>query len=233
MYLFYESMCHSAKVLSKMIEHSRRDGGHFSIDDYYQPTKHAINSENNLVTNCFELKDSLKKALTEELTEKIAIMWKEINEYGRFWLMEGLFPPEDKDKWLEAITALTNINILVQEDIRDMLLLGTEEKLRKEKTVEKNRHQLILSTSSSKDESKEKEEHINKAPINRRSSKIVRSQKTLARISSKDKAPTKRKKSKRESLEGDENEFFLTLGKKTEETSKCMEFSNRKNRNYS
>ena len=101
MYLFYESMCHSAKVLSKMISHSRSEGGHFSIEDYYQPTKHAINTENNLVINCFELKDSLKKALTEELNEKIEIMWKEIDLYGRFWLMEGMFPPEDKDKWLK------------------------------------------------------------------------------------------------------------------------------------
>ena len=199
-----------------MIEHSRKEGGHFSIDDYYQPRKHAINSENNLVINCFELKDSLKKALTEELNEKIEIMWKEINSYGRFWLMEGLFPPEDRDKWLEAITALTNINIRVQEDIRDMLLLGNEDKIKNEKVIEKDKHQLILSTSSSKDESKDKDEHINKAPINRRASKIVRSQKTLARIA-KEKAPAKHKKSKRDiTLEGDENEFFLTLGKKTE-----------------
>ena len=102
-------------------------------------------------------------------------MLKEINSYGRFCLMEGLFPPEDRDKWLDAITALTNINVRVQEDIRDMLLLGNEEKIKNEKVIEKDKHQLILSTSSSKDESKE--EHINKAPINRRASKIVRSQK--------------------------------------------------------
>ena len=143
-------------------------------------------------------------------------MWKEINSYGRFWLMEGLFPPEDRDKWLEAITALTNINIRVQEDIRDMLLLGNEDKIKNEKVIEKDKHQLILSTSSSKDESKDKDEHINKAPINRRASKIVRSQKTLARIA-KEKAPAKHKTLKRDiTLEGDENEFFLTLGKKTE-----------------
>ena len=150
--------------------------------------------------NCFELKDSLKKALTEELNETIEIMWKEINSYGRFWLMEGLFPPEDRDKWLDTITALTNINVRVQEDIRDMLLLGNEEKIKNEKVIEKDKHQLILSTSSSKD---------------RRASKIVRSQKTLARIA-KEKAPAKHKKSKRDTLEGDENEFCLTLGKKTE-----------------
>ena len=103
--------------------------------------------------------------------------------------------------------ALTNINLLVQEDIRDMLLLGIEEKMRNEKVTEKDKHQLILSTSSSKDESKE--EH-GKAPINRRSSKIVRSQKTPGRVASKDKVPTKRKKSKRESLDGDENEFLIS-----------------------
>ena len=65
--------------------------------------------------------------------------------------MEGLFPPEDRDKWLDAIIALTNINVRVQEDIRDMLLLGNEEKIKNEKVIEKDKHQLILSTSSSKD----------------------------------------------------------------------------------
>ena len=102
--------------------------------------------------------------------------------------------------------ALTNINLLVQEDIRDMVLLGIEEKMRNEKVTEKDKHQLILSTSSSKDESKE--EH-GKAPINRRSSKIVRSQKTLGRVASKDKVPTKRKKSNKVYAIKD-NEFIIS-----------------------
>ena len=48
-YIFYQSMCHSAKVLHKMIENSRKDGGHFEITDYYQPTKHVLDSEDNIV----------------------------------------------------------------------------------------------------------------------------------------------------------------------------------------
>ena len=58
-------------------------------------------------------------------------------------------------------------------DIIKNVYLGCN--MKNEKVIEKDKHQLILSTSSSKDESKE--EHINKAPINRRASKIVRSQK--------------------------------------------------------
>ena len=44
--------------------------------------------------------------------------------------MEGYFPPEDRDKWLNAIEVLSNINRLVQEDIRDMILTGNDEKYR-------------------------------------------------------------------------------------------------------
>lgn len=108
-YIFYESMRHSARVLQKMMSNSRKEGGHFSIESYYQPTKHILDSEDNLVINCFELKESLKKALTEELNQKNEIIWKEIGLFGRFWLMEGYFPPEDKDKWIDAIIQLTNI----------------------------------------------------------------------------------------------------------------------------
>ena len=44
--------------------------------------------------------------------------------------MEGYFPPEDRDKWLIAIESLANINKMVQEDIRDMILTGNDEKYR-------------------------------------------------------------------------------------------------------
>ena len=44
--------------------------------------------------------------------------------------MEGYFPPEDRDKWIIAIESLSNINKLVQEDIRDMIITGNDEKYR-------------------------------------------------------------------------------------------------------
>lgn len=81
----------SANFLQKMIEHSRSDGGHFDINDYYQPSKHKLDSEDNIVINAFELKETYEKAMSDEMKVNIAILWKEIAQYGRFWLMEGFF----------------------------------------------------------------------------------------------------------------------------------------------
>ena len=174
-FVLFEAMCQSVDVINKMTQNSKDIGEAFKKEDYYQILKHDLENDNNLLFNAYELNDTFKRFMTPEIEEQKKIYFDEIKKFGRFWLMEGLFPPEDRDKWLDAITALTNINVRVQEDIRDMLLLGNEEKIKNEKVIEKDKHQLILSTSSSKDESKE--EHINKAPINRRASKIVRSQK--------------------------------------------------------
>ena len=41
-----------------------------------------------------------------------------------------LFPAEDKEKWLEAIEILSNINKLVQEDISHMIVLRNDEKFK-------------------------------------------------------------------------------------------------------
>ena len=44
--------------------------------------------------------------------------------------MESYFPAEDKEKWLEAIEILSNINKLVQEDISHMIVLRNDEKFK-------------------------------------------------------------------------------------------------------
>ena len=203
-YIFYQSMCHSAKVLHKMIENSRKDGGHFEITDYYQPTKHVLDSEDNLVINAYELKDTLKKALTEEMKVKIDTLWKEINQYGRFWLMEGYFPPEDKDKWLEAITLLDSINILVQEDIRDMILLNAESKMKEESKNESKQ----IEESKLNDTTEKDSKHPHK-----RNSKILKSQRAVKRSPSI-RNVNKKKSSRKESLEVTEEDLVKPLPKK-------------------
>ena len=45
--------------------------------------------------------------------------------------MEGFFNKKDKNLWLEAIELLSNINILVREDIRDFILNSKEIKEQK------------------------------------------------------------------------------------------------------
>ena len=145
-YIFYMSMVKSADIYIKFQKHSRIDGGHFTIDQYYQPLKHEIDGPNNLALNAYEMNAQIRKGLTEDYYDAEKLFWEEVNKFGRFWLMEGYFPPEDRDKWILAIESLANINSLVQEDIRDMLLIGNDEKFRNfspnvnEKSKDKNQN---------------------------------------------------------------------------------------------
>ena len=129
-YIFYMSMIRSADIFISFQKNSRRDGGHFSLDQYYQPLKHEIDGSNNIALNAYEMTSQIKKGVSENYLENEKLFWDEVNKYGRFWLMEGYFPPEDRNRWLMAIEELSNINKLVQEDIRDMILTGNDEKYR-------------------------------------------------------------------------------------------------------
>ena len=129
-YIFYMSMVKSADIFIKFQKHSRKDGGHFTIDQYYQPLKHEIDGPNNIALNAYEMNGQIKKGVSENYLETEKLFWEEVKKFGRFWLMEGYFPPEDRDKWLIAIESLANINKMVQEDIRDMILTGNDEKYR-------------------------------------------------------------------------------------------------------
>ena len=129
-YIFYMSMVRSANIFKKFQSDSRKDGGHFTIDQYYQPLKHEIDGSNNIALNAYEKNAQIQKGVSANYLENEKIFWAEVKKYGRFWLMEGYFPPEDRDKWLIAIEDLSNINRLVQEDIRDMILTGNDEKYR-------------------------------------------------------------------------------------------------------
>ena len=137
-YIFFMSMIKTANVYIKFQKNSRKDGGHFTIDQYYQPLKHEIDGPNNIAFNAYEKNVEIKKGISDNYKDTEKILWDEINKFGRFWIMEGYFPPEDRDKWLTAIESLSNINRLVQEDIRDMILTGNDEKFKANLTKEKN-----------------------------------------------------------------------------------------------
>ena len=131
-------MIRSANVFIKFQKNSRKEGGHFTVDQYYQPLKHEIDGPNNIAFYAYEHNYEIQKGVSEGYRDTEKILWDEINKFGRFWLMEGYFPPEDRDKWLIAIEALSNINRLVQEDIRDMILTGNDEKYKANLNNEKN-----------------------------------------------------------------------------------------------
>ena len=137
-YIFFMSMIRTANVFIKFQKNSRKDGGHFTIDQYYQPLKHEIDGPNNIAFNAYEQNVEIKKGISDNYRDTEKMLWDEINKFGRFWLMEGYFPPEDRDKWLVAIESLSNINRLVQEDIRDMILTGNDEKFKANLAKDKN-----------------------------------------------------------------------------------------------
>ena len=155
-YIFYMSMIKSADIFIKFQKHSRIDGGHFTLDQYYQPLKHEIDGSNNIALNAYEMNAQIKKGVSENYLENEKLFWNEVHQFGRFWLMEGYFPPDDRNKWLEAIEELSNINKLVQEDIRDMILTGNDAQYRNfspnkiEKVKDKDNNPLKKSINSSR-----------------------------------------------------------------------------------
>ena len=140
-YIFLMSMIKSANIFQNFQKNSRKNGNHFTIDQYYQPTKHEIDSENNITLNAYEIDDKTKKKMNPEIANNEKLFWEEVNNFGRFWLLEGYFPPDDRNKWLEAIEILSNVNKLVQDDIRDTIILGNEEKYIKEENKEENNNE--------------------------------------------------------------------------------------------
>ena len=157
-YIFYMSMIKSADIFIKFQKHSRIDGGHFTLDQYYQPLKHEIDGSNNIALNAYEMNAQIKKGVSDNYLENEKLFWNEVHQFGRFWLMEGYFPPDDRNKWLEAIEKLSNINKLVQEDIRDMILTGNDaqyrnfspNKIEKVKDKDKDNNPLKKSINSSR-----------------------------------------------------------------------------------
>ena len=110
----------------------------FQYKDSYQLTHHDLDNEDNELIFAYEIYGPYKRFFVKELQDRKKKYDKEVTQFGRFWLMEGFFNKSDKNLWIEAIEALSNINELVREDIRDSILNEKEEKDEKEKEKEKD-----------------------------------------------------------------------------------------------
>jgi hypothetical protein len=99
--------------------------------------------EGGHLINAFELNENSKKIMegSPELKLISDRLESEIKEFGgRFWILEGFFPIEDRKLWLEGIDILRNINTFVIDDIRDYILSSYNEieKINNEKKMNKN-----------------------------------------------------------------------------------------------
>ena len=128
-YVFFQSLCHSVKILEKFKKYYKYEKGRiFQYKDSYQISEHILDHEDNELIFAYEIYGPHKRFFVKELQERKKKYDKEVNQFGRFWLMEGFFNKDDKNLWIEAIEALSNINELVREDIRDSFLNEKEEK---------------------------------------------------------------------------------------------------------
>jgi hypothetical protein len=117
--------------------------------DYYQIQNKSLENENNMICEAYDLSESYKILLQNkpELKESKEIFEKEMKEFGRrFWILEGFFNHEDKKLWLNAIEMLKNINNLVVDDIRDLLLTHYP----KEKVPKNDNNSKIIEKKKSK-----------------------------------------------------------------------------------
>ena len=137
-YVFFQCLCHSVKVLEKFKKYYKFEKGRiFQYKDSYQITQHDLDNEDNELIFAYEIYGPYKRFFVKELQDRKNKYDKEVTQFGRFWLMEGFFNKEDKNLWIEAIEALSNINELVREDIRDKILNEKDEK-EKEKELFNN-----------------------------------------------------------------------------------------------
>jgi len=128
-YLIFCAIKNCVNILAKMKAKAKAKGEVFDINNFFQPQKYQLDSESNELINAWYYTDSMKKqsASNPEAEETKKALFAEIDEFGsRFWPLEGLFDLADRNLWFEGINILKDVNALVQDDIRDFILINYE-----------------------------------------------------------------------------------------------------------
>lgn len=128
-YVILSAMKHSAEILERMRLKSKSQDKYLNWDDYFQVTQMKLDYEDTSMINAFQINDSNRKLIqtNPEILKIRENLHNEKKEFGRFWMLERFFSPEDRKLWLEGIELLRNINPLVIEDIRDYILHNIED----------------------------------------------------------------------------------------------------------
>ena len=114
------------------------------------------------------------------------ILDKELQKFGRIFLLENFFPQKEKDNWFEAIDILSTITELVQEDIRDNILYNSSSLLENEKKIQ------ITNVGTSKSNSRNSSRQVSR----KGSRKNSRATSPMRKVNSKNKLKETSKKKK-------------------------------------
>ena len=124
-YIIFCFLFHSAEILNKMRKYYKEVVGRpFVFEDSYQISEYDLMNIDNELIYSYEIYGLAAKLYNDVIKEKKKKYQEEAKQFGRFWISEGFFKKEDKNLWLQAIDLLSEINILVREDIRDYIITG-------------------------------------------------------------------------------------------------------------
>ena len=122
-HVILNALIYMTNIVQKLREKAKDNGEEFSYNNYIQINK-PLEPIEALILNAHEI-ENIK--LTEENKKARELLLREVDEIGRFWILENYISPDDRALWIEAVEALRNINYSVQNDIRDMLLTQFDE----------------------------------------------------------------------------------------------------------
>ena len=124
-YIIFCFLNHSAETLNKMRKYYKEVVGRpFVFEDSYQISEYDLMNVDNELIYSYEIYGLAAKLYNDVIKEKKKKYQEDAKLFGRFWISEGFFKKEDKNLWLQAIDLLSEINILVREDIRDYIITG-------------------------------------------------------------------------------------------------------------
>jgi hypothetical protein len=137
-YIFFQALCHSVDVLTKMRNNNRLNNIKYdNIDNYFQTTKLNLDSIDEF--NSFNYYNfdgyiaEVTNSYSTELKNNIFLdklnLNQELKKFGRFFILENFIDPDQKDNWIDLTNQLIEINSAVREDIKDHLLSSSSNRI--------------------------------------------------------------------------------------------------------
>ena len=218
-FIFYEGLCHSVDVLLKMRKDNKNNQIKYdNTDNFFQLTKLSLDSLTDFNSFNYYNFDNyihdVTKIYSTDVKKEIAkdklVLAEEIKKFGRFFILENFLDPKEKDNWMELVTQLIEINILVREDIRDFLLKDPST-IKKSKLITNESSSLNESNMQSISDHSNKKNNIstNKKKLTRKNSKNI-SRKDL-RMSTKLSSGKTSNSNLKIQIDDDENNFIKNI----------------------
>ncbi len=185
-YLVFATMCEGAKSLNKIYDYCKKNKIEFKKEDYFQLSKLNFDTKNNFNSEKYYYFEKDPNLNNKQIIENKKILDKELQKFGRIFLLENFFPQKEKDNWFEAIDILSTITELVQEDIRDNILYNSSSLLENEKKIQ------ITNVGTSKSNSRNSSRQVSR----KGSRKNSRATSPMRKVNSKNKLKETSKKKK-------------------------------------